>query len=1241
VIRASAALSAGRVANYFRRDYTIGDYYTAGAVVGAGTWEGKGAERLGLEGEVDPDDFYALLRGQAPHGGPELVAAQTGSGKHRAAWDFQAAPDKSVSLVALVAGDPRALAAHLTAAGRAFAELEKHAQAKDRGRQAVATGNLVIARFDHDSSRALDPHLHSHRVVFNLTQRSPAPPGAPAPPGTASAPGTLSAPGAPAPPGTASAPGTLSAPGTVSAPGAPAAPTAPAPPGTPGGLGEWRALEPRQMFAAQRLATAIYHAELARELQALGYEVHADARGLVRIAGISDEVLREFSKRRRDILAEVARRGGLGNLADRQRAALVTRARKNHDIDPEALRAAWRAEAARLGLDLDALRRAAAERLAAAPLQPPADALATARAAVSWAAAHLAERQASFRAIDLETFALQHAAARGAGLAEIRAAIAQHQALIFGAGERITTRAALALEQANLARVRAGILPGGPPILSRPYQPAPGTTLGPDQLRVVRHLLESRAQVLGVEGKPGTGKTFTLAAVREAAEQAGWTVHGFAVSTGAVAQLREVGIAADTLKSLAARPPAAPRPRQLWIVDEASLLGNRDAAVALDSAHRAGARLAFVGDRRQHHAVEAGAPWPAFQAAGLRPAQLDHIRRQQHTDLLAAVQLTAAGRAAEALRLLDARGHVVEIASLPDRHAAMVKDYLASPRQTLMIAPSRAERRDLNFLARRELLAAGRIAANSSTVEVAVSKGLTSAQRADVRHYQVGDVVSYVRAAPAHGVRAGDTARVVAIDPDRHTVTVERHRDGQRFTYDPRRLRGGDLVRIASRELAAGDRVQFRRADRAYGVPNGAIATVREITPAGRILLELDGGRARTVTLDARAGPLSLDHAYAVTSHAAQGSTVHRVLATIDTRHSVELVNSQQAHVTLSRASHQLTVYTDNRSTLPAAVARQAHKATALEVQTPPRSHPHAPAPPPRATAHPAGSGPAAPPGLPRPGPDGRADPSRDRHAGGRSGGRAFAQRGPAPQRGARAGPGSRTRRPFGARDPRPRPHPLREPRPQPRSERPQGLPRRPDPPAERPDPRRRGSRPRDDRHASRDRSAVERRPALADPVARRLIDAATRWQEARSRPAALPPLPPCGRRGRPGPRPPPRRCRRSARRAPPPRPATWRPCPLLARPLFARPLLPSPLLPSPLLASPLFPSPLLAAPRSSPPPASRSPPPARPPPSPEPRTPSSASSGSSPRPASTAPSPSCRRPSPAPSSPSARSRAC
>jgi conjugative relaxase-like TrwC/TraI family protein len=107
------ALTLARAATYFRREYTRGDYYIAGRTVGTGTWQGHAAQRLGLAGDVSPSDFAALLAGRSPTDGRQLVAPETASGTHRAAWDFQAAPDKSVSLVG---GDERVIAAHLAAA---------------------------------------------------------------------------------------------------------------------------------------------------------------------------------------------------------------------------------------------------------------------------------------------------------------------------------------------------------------------------------------------------------------------------------------------------------------------------------------------------------------------------------------------------------------------------------------------------------------------------------------------------------------------------------------------------------------------------------------------------------------------------------------------------------------------------------------------------------------------------------------------------------------------------------------------------------------------------------------------------------------------------------------------------------------------------------------------------------------------------------------------------------------------
>ena len=97
------ALGVVQATDYVRDEYTCGDYYTGDRPGEAGTWQRRGAARLGLTGRgIKREDFLALLEGRPPGDGRQLVAGEAGTGKHRAAWDFPAAPDKCVSVMVLL-----------------------------------------------------------------------------------------------------------------------------------------------------------------------------------------------------------------------------------------------------------------------------------------------------------------------------------------------------------------------------------------------------------------------------------------------------------------------------------------------------------------------------------------------------------------------------------------------------------------------------------------------------------------------------------------------------------------------------------------------------------------------------------------------------------------------------------------------------------------------------------------------------------------------------------------------------------------------------------------------------------------------------------------------------------------------------------------------------------------------------------------------------------------------------------
>ncbi|ECK8880646.1 conjugative relaxase, partial [Salmonella enterica subsp. enterica] len=159
----------GSAGNY----YTDKDnYYVLGSM--GERWAGQGAEQLGLQGSVDKDVFTRLLEGRLPDGA-DLSRMQDGSNKHRPGYDLTFSAPKSVSMMAMLGGDKRLIDAHNQAVDFAVRQVEALASTRvmtDGQSETVLTGNLVMALFNHDTSRDQDPQLHTHVVVANVTQHN-------------------------------------------------------------------------------------------------------------------------------------------------------------------------------------------------------------------------------------------------------------------------------------------------------------------------------------------------------------------------------------------------------------------------------------------------------------------------------------------------------------------------------------------------------------------------------------------------------------------------------------------------------------------------------------------------------------------------------------------------------------------------------------------------------------------------------------------------------------------------------------------------------------------------------------------------------------------------------------------------------------------------------------------------------------------------------------------------------------
>jgi conjugative relaxase-like TrwC/TraI family protein len=895
----SKPLSAGQAQSYHKKEFTSREqnYWSQRGEM-RGEWQGRLAEQLGLRGPVSEQDFARLSQGQQPQTGDQLVRQRASyqykdaDGKsirtmeHRAGWDATFSAPKSVSLTALVGGDNRVREAHREAVTAALHELERYTQARIGGnRPPETTGKFIAAKFEHDTARPVDgyvaPQLHTHAVLFNITERD---------------------------------------------------------------NGETRAIQPQSLFASQQFATAIYQSELTYRLRQLGYEITAGRSGAPEIKGYSQEYLDASSPRSQQIREYLERTGKNGKEAA-EIAAHSTRDRKEIRSTVEVM-AAHRKLAAEFGHQAEAVVRAAHDRVR----QPEQNVSANrsqerVRESLTFARDRNFEREA---VVD-ERLLVRDALRRGMGeitYSQVRADIESRLSTgEFQTVERarnaparqFTTARTVREEQEIVSRMRAG-KDELEPVLTQQQAvtfAAQHSHLNQAQRRVIEDVLNSPDSIQGIQGAAGAGKTTTLSVIRQAVEAQGYPVEGFAPTSRAAKQLREAGVEATTLQGFlvrSAQPNDGTAQRRFYFVDESSLASTRQVR---DFLARLGPqdRVLLIGDTRQHQGVEAGRPFEQLQEAGMRTAKLDEIVRQKDPALKSAVELLARGRSAAALIELRQQGRVQEIPDRQERIRTVARMYAAAPENTLIVSPDNASRRELNLAVREELKTNGVLHREDHSLRVLVQRqDMTGADRAWANHYEIGDMVRYARGSAALRIEGGSYGTIVAVNACANLLTVEKQ-SGELATYDPRRLSGVSVYREVPHEFAAGDRIQFTAPDKSLGVANRDLAFIESISPDSRITARLDD--KRRIEFNATEHR-HFDHGYAVTSHSSQGLTTERVLIHADTSVHPDLLSSRFGYVSVSRASHEATIFTNDINRLAQQLSTEVTKTSALEISPKP-----------------------------------------------------------------------------------------------------------------------------------------------------------------------------------------------------------------------------------------------------------------------------------------------------------------
>ena len=212
---------------------------------------------------------------------------------------------------------------------------------------------------------------------------------------------------------------------------------------------------------------------------------------------------------------------------------------------------------------------------------------------------------------------------------------------------------------------------------------------------------------------------------------------------------------------------------------------------------------------------------------------------------------------------------------------------------------------------------------------ILVRRDLTPAQLRYAQHYREGDVIHFDRAHRKHAIDQDSYLTVTSVNRVGNSLTL-RTADERQLDVSPAKWKSVGVYAWEHRELAIGDRLQFRIHDKKNKVANGEFATVVELT-ADYTRVRFGNRRELGVNLSQLR---HVDYGYASTSHAAQGATVDRVIVNVDSMRSAHLVNRKQFYVSISRARYDARVYTDDIHALRRALVREPKKEIALDAVT-------------------------------------------------------------------------------------------------------------------------------------------------------------------------------------------------------------------------------------------------------------------------------------------------------------------
>jgi ATP-dependent exoDNAse (exonuclease V) alpha subunit len=708
--------------------------------------------------------------------------------------------------------------------GEALKELESHAATRvrqDLANEDRTTGNLVLAVYHHDTSRELDPQLHTHAVAGNMTWD--------------------------------------------------------------GVEGRWKALQSSDIYERRAYLSEVYRNALAREVRSLGYEIEnrRDARGRdvgFEIRGIPEALLQKYSQRsrQRDDAIEAFTRINGRPPTDNEVAVLVRESRADKLLEISTAEVKERQNARLSPEEAQTISWLRENALAAA------NAHGTGRESASpsllYAQEHIFERVSVARDHELLTEALRHGRGRIAieetkGLLQLGEASGQ----FIRAGDELATRNSLDREQQMIAAVNRGVAIFEP--LSGNQEFVASDRLRPEQKHAVEFVLSSRDRVVNIRGAAGTGKTATLHELNRGLTEAGREVLAIAPTMSAVEELQKVGFSnATTIQRWLQDHRAQTEARgKVLIVDEAGMVSARQMAELLQCAERQSARIVFSGDTRQIQSVEAGDALRILEKEShLKSTSLTQVQRQTAQDYREAIQ-ELRRNPDRGFEKLEQIGAIHEV-PWQERASAVAQAWRDAgsqlngnrSRNVLVVCATHEEIGNVTEAIRTDRKRTGELG-ESANVERFVPQNYTSAQKSEPRNFREGQVLVFHRATKDIG--RNEILQVVRVE--RHKI-VARNATGRERELTAKQAKCFEVYQRRVIEVAPNDKLVLtaNRRETGFRATNGETVTVSGVNEQGCIQLA-DG---RTLPANYQ----HFDYGYAVTAHRSQGKSVDAVVISGD-----------------------------------------------------------------------------------------------------------------------------------------------------------------------------------------------------------------------------------------------------------------------------------------------------------------------------------------------------------------------